>query len=210
MSGLNSTDPLADTVHGTNPQNLIEKITRLKIYNCQYWKEDCFGLTAESIIDKAISLKYVGGCYGGMAKPCRFLCLLLKLLQLQPERDIVIEFIKNEEFKYLRALGAMYFRMTGKGDEIFRYLEPLYNDFRKLAYRSSKGWDVVHMDVFIERLLTEEIVCEVALPYLIKRFKLEALGTLQPRVSILEEQLDDDECEEEDDDEYLQMIERVD
>lgn len=26
-------DPLARTVHGTNPQNLIEKITRQKIYN---------------------------------------------------------------------------------------------------------------------------------------------------------------------------------
>jgi len=34
-------------------QNLVEKIVRSKIYDCQYWKEHCFGLTAESLIDKA-------------------------------------------------------------------------------------------------------------------------------------------------------------
>ena len=55
----NTTDPFAQTVHGTNPQYLVEKITRLKIYNCVYWKEQCFGLTAATIIDKAIALKYV-------------------------------------------------------------------------------------------------------------------------------------------------------
>jgi pre-mRNA-splicing factor 38A len=53
----NTTDPFAQTVHGTNPQYLVEKITRLKIYNCVYWKEQCFGLTAATIIDKAIALK---------------------------------------------------------------------------------------------------------------------------------------------------------
>lgn len=37
-------------------QNLVEKIVRSKIYDCQYWKEHCFGLTAESLIDKASSM----------------------------------------------------------------------------------------------------------------------------------------------------------
>lgn len=36
--GVNTTDPLAATVHGTNPQNLVEKITRLKVYASLYWK----------------------------------------------------------------------------------------------------------------------------------------------------------------------------
>lgn len=198
MSGLNSTDPLAETVHGVNPQNLIEKITRLKVYNCVYWKEECFGLTSTTLIDKAIKLKYIAGTYSGNNKPSKFLCLLLKLLQLQPEKDIIIEFLRNEQYKYLRALGAMYFRMTcpGKGNEVYRYLEPLYNDFRKLVYRTStKGWEVIHMDVFIERLLKDETVCEIALPHLIKRNKLEELGSLQPRCSVLDEVNDEDEEE---------------
>lgn len=93
----NATAPFTEAVHGTNPQFLIEKITRLKIYNSVYWKEHCFGITAESIIDKAVTLKYCGGVYGGINKPSNFLCLVLKLLQLQPEKEIVIEYIRNED-----------------------------------------------------------------------------------------------------------------
>ena len=34
------------------PQNLVEKILRMKIYNTTYWKEHCFGLTAASVVEK--------------------------------------------------------------------------------------------------------------------------------------------------------------
>ena len=46
-------------------QNLVEKILRTKIYNTMYWKEHCFALTAESLVDKAVELHFVGGTYGG-------------------------------------------------------------------------------------------------------------------------------------------------
>ena len=128
----NSTDPFAESVHGTNPQYLIEKITRLKIYNCDYWKAECFGLTSQTIIDKAVDLKYCGGVYGGNLKPT-------KMLQLQPEKDIVLAFIQNEDFKYLRVLGCLYMRLIGKTVDIYKYLEPLYNDYRKITYRTSSG-----------------------------------------------------------------------
>lgn len=135
----NTTDPFAESVHGTNPQYLIEKITRLKVYNSRYWKESCFGLTAETIIDKAISLKYYGGTYGGQNKPSDFICLVLKLLQLQPEKNIVIEFIENQDFKYLRVLGLFYMRLVGKPEDIFTHLERYYGDYRKIAYRGIAG-----------------------------------------------------------------------
>ena len=45
----NVTDPLARTVHGKDPQNLIEYITRQKIYDSIYWKEECFGLSATDV-----------------------------------------------------------------------------------------------------------------------------------------------------------------
>jgi len=35
----------AKNIHGTNPQYLLEKIIRSRIYESLYWKEDCFGLT---------------------------------------------------------------------------------------------------------------------------------------------------------------------
>lgn len=86
-------------------QNLIEKIVRQKIYETVYWKESCFALTAESLIDKAVDLKSVGGTFGGTRKPCNFLCIILKMLQIQPDKEIIIEYIKNEDFKYVRLLG---------------------------------------------------------------------------------------------------------
>ena len=44
----------AATIKGTNPQFLIEKIIRSRIYECRYWKEECFALTAELLVDKAL------------------------------------------------------------------------------------------------------------------------------------------------------------
>lgn len=55
---------------------------------------------AELVVDKAMELKFIGGVFGGNIKPTPFLCLTLKMLQIQPEKDIIVEFIKNEDFKY--------------------------------------------------------------------------------------------------------------
>jgi pre-mRNA-splicing factor 38A len=49
----------ANTIKGTNPQFLIEKIIRSRIYESRYWKEECFALTAELLVDKALQLKVI-------------------------------------------------------------------------------------------------------------------------------------------------------
>ena len=64
-----------------------------------FWKEECFALTADTVLEKAVELRCVGGTYGGQRRATEFLCLVLKLLQLQPEKDIVYEYIANEDFK---------------------------------------------------------------------------------------------------------------
>ncbi|KAL7506425.1 hypothetical protein ACHAXN_003706 [Cyclotella atomus] len=174
----NVTDPLARAVHGTNPQNLIEYITRQKIYDSLYWKEECFGLSASEVATKAAELKTIGGTFGGNNKPTRFLCLALKLLQIQPEEGIVEEFIQNEDFKYVRALGAFYLRLTGRPAEIFELIEPLYNDFRKVRFRESTGWRITYMDELAHELLTSERYCGIALPHLPKREVLVNSGYL--------------------------------
>ena len=46
-----------------------------------------------------MELKAVGGTFGGNVKPTPFICLVLKMLQIQPEKDIVVEFIRNEDYK---------------------------------------------------------------------------------------------------------------
>lgn len=149
----------AKSVHGTNPQYLVEKIIRTRIYDSKYWKEECFALTAELLVDKAMELRFIGGVHSGNIKPTPFLCLILKMLQIQPEKDIVVEFIKNEEFKYVRALGAFYMRLTGTSLDCYKYLEPLYNDNRKLRRQNrSAQFEIVHMDEFIDELLRDERV----------------------------------------------------
>ena len=47
----------------------------------------------------------MGGTFGGSRKPTEFMCLVLKLLQIQPDKEIVVEYIKNEDYKYVRLLG---------------------------------------------------------------------------------------------------------
>lgn len=188
----------AQSVRGTNPQYLIEKIIRSRIYDARYWKEECFALSAELLVDKAMELKHVGGVFGGNIKPTPFLCLVLKMLQIQPEKDIVIEFIRQEDFKYVRALGAFYMRLVGTALDCFKYLEPLYNDYRKLRRQDRQGdFQIVHMDEFIDEILHEERLCDVILPRIQKRHILEVNSELEPRVSALEDDLDEPESEDE-------------
>ncbi|XP_053679773.1 pre-mRNA-splicing factor 38 [Anopheles nili] len=187
----------AKNVHGTNPQYLIEKIIRSRIYDSKYWKEQCFALTAELLVDKAMELRFVGGVFGGNIKPTPFLCLTLKMLQIQPEKDIVVEFIKNEEFKYVRALGAFYLRLTGSSLDCYKYLEPLYNDNRKLRKQNRMGsYELMHIDEFIDELLREERVCDIILPRIQKRFVLEENNEIEAKVSALEDDLDEEMASE--------------
>ncbi|KAF7817953.1 Pre-mRNA-splicing factor 38 [Senna tora] len=196
----NRTDPAAKSIRGTNPQNLVEKILRSKIYQNTYWKEQCFGLTAETLVDKAMELEYIGGTYGGNRKPTPFMCLVMKMLQIQPEKEIVIEFIKNEDYKYVRILGAFYLRLTGSDIDVYRYLEPLYNDYRKLRRKLADGqFSLTHVDEVIDELLTKDYSCDIALPRIKKRWTLESIGSLEPRRSALEEDFEEEEEKEEND-----------
>ncbi|KAJ6876672.1 hypothetical protein NC651_029621 [Populus alba x Populus x berolinensis] len=194
----NRTDPTAKNIRGTNPQNLVEKILRSKIYQHTYWKEQCFGLTAETLVDKAMELDHLGGTYGGNRKPTPFMCLVMKMLQIQPEKDIVVEFIKNEDYKYVRVLGAFYLRLTGTDIDVYRYLEPLYNDYRKLRKKLTDGkFALTHMDEVIDELLTKDYSCDIAMPRIKKRWTLETLAALEPRKSVLEDDFEEEEEREE-------------
>uniref|UniRef100_A0A2K6QVC3 Pre-mRNA-splicing factor 38B n=1 Tax=Rhinopithecus roxellana TaxID=61622 RepID=A0A2K6QVC3_RHIRO len=173
----------AHSTHGTNSQYLSES-----------WKEQCFGLTAELVVCRAMELSFVGGIYGGSIKPTRFLCLTLKMLQIQPEKDITVEFIKNEDFKYVRMLGAFYMRLTGTAVDGYKYLQPLYKDYRKIKSQNRNGgFELMHVDEFIDELLHSERVCDIILLWLQK----QEAEQLEPRVSGLEEDMDDVESNEE-------------
>ncbi|KAF9459333.1 PRP38 family-domain-containing protein [Collybia nuda] len=180
----NTTVTGAQAIHGQNPQFLVETVIRNRIYESNYWKEHCFALTAETLIDKVIETKCIGGVYGNQ-RPTEFLCLILKLLQIQPEKEILVEYLRVDEFKYLRALAAFYIRMTFRAVDVYELLEPLLKDYRKLRLRNMSGYLLTYMDEFVYSLLTDERVCDIILPRLVKRQVLEENGDIGPRKSRL-------------------------
>ena len=188
----NVTDPLIRSVQGSDPQNLMEYITRQKIYESRFWKEECFGLTAADVMEKtAKSLTCVGGTFGGMGKPTKFLSLTLKLLQLQPDMDLVKTFLEQNHFKYLKVLGAFYLRLTGRPQDIYEMLDPLYASYSKLKYRDVNEWKLIHVDDFIDELLTKPFCCGIAMPRLPIRETLQEAGYLEegPRPTALHDAL---------------------
>jgi pre-mRNA-splicing factor 38A len=222
-------------IRGQNPALLFEKGVRDRIIDSYYWKEQCFGLNAATLCDRAADIKFIGGTSGIMGKPTPFLCLAFKLLQLTPDRDIILEYlnfkddeeemddeesngIKGEkdaddddsgpshnggavqdlnaagklgEFKYLRCLAAFYIRLAWEPVEIYRTLEPLLTDFRKIKRRTKDGFLLTYVDQFIDDLLTKDRICATSLWKLPSRANLEDLDMLDPRESPLEDEVDD-------------------
>ena len=163
----------------------FDKILRLRVYSTKYWKTECFALTVATLIDKASEIEYVGGTYGANRAPTPFICLLLKLLQINPEMDIVEALLLDATNKYLRALVALYIRMAFRPVNIYQLLEPVLKDYRKLCKRDTTGWSIICMDEFIEELLTSTFVCDLSLPRIIGRKMLEQSGQLKPYVNHL-------------------------
>ncbi len=156
----------------------------------RFWITKLFYANASTILDLAVALEYFGGVSGAMGQPSDFLCLLLKLLVIKPEPEVVQMFLETD-FRYLRLLAVVYIRLTAPPKDVYEYLEPFYMDYRKLAVKRSDGsFGAVTMDECVEQLLEEKQFCNIALPPIVKRYKLEEAGLLQPRVSPLQAELD--------------------
>ncbi|KAF2150002.1 PRP38-domain-containing protein [Myriangium duriaei CBS 260.36] len=192
-------------VRGQNPLTLIDAPLRDRITDSYYWKEQCFGLNAATLLDRAVELTHVGGTYGASQKPTAFLCLLFKLLQLIPDKDIVAEYLAagGEEWKYLRALAALYVRLTGEARDVYTMLEPYLSDPRKIKRRTRDGFRLSYVDEFVDDLLTKERVCGISLWKMPARQVLEDMDVLEPRISPLGDEVEElDEDEDEDDVSY--------
>ena len=185
-------------IHNTNPAYLLEKAVRDRIVDSYYWKEQCFAINEATLCDRATDMSFIGGTYG-QQRPTPFLCLILKLLQLTPERDIILYYLHQDDlkhFKYLTALAAFYVRLTFGAADVYQTLEPLLEDRRKLKRRIKEGGFVLtYMDEFIDDLLIKERVCGITLSRLPPRSLLEDLGQLEERESPLAAELEDLDAE---------------
>ena len=185
----------------TAAQNIssVELILRNRVFNSYYWKEKCFGLTSETIIDKILELKYIGGMNHSSNQPTDFICLFIKLLQLNPSEEIIDEYLSDPDLKYLRALTALFIRFAYPPYKIYTKLEKLYCDYKKLVILKSKGYAIIHMDEYIDSLLNDEHIFEISLPKIPKRSVLEENGELSPYVSVLENELNVDRNKKDED-----------
>lgn len=196
-------------VRGVNPATLFEKAVRDRITDSYYWKEQCFGLNAATLCDRAIELSSIGGTYGVSEKPTAFLCLAFKMLQLNPTRDVVLEYLNfsdpgsddedqengvlqdRGDFKYLRALAAFYVRLTFDAVDVYKTLEPLLLDYRKIKRRVRDSFVLTYMDQFVDDLLMKDRMCGTSLWKLPSRQQLEDLELLDERISPLADELEE-------------------
>ena len=179
-------------IRGVNPATLLETAVRDRITESLYWKESCFGLNTATLLDRAVELTYIGGTYGVGMKPTPFLCLLFKLLTLNPSKEIVLEYLRSggQEWKYLRCLAAFYVRLTFASVEVYQGLEGYLGDRRKVRRRRKEGWGLTYVDEFVDELLSKERTCATSLWKLPRREVLEDEGRLEPRVSEMQAELD--------------------
>ncbi|KAI4798589.1 PRP38-domain-containing protein [Aureobasidium sp. EXF-8845] len=184
-------------IRGQNPLLLFEKAVRDRIIDSYYWKEQCFGLNAATLCDRAIELSFIGGTYGIGQKPTPFLCLAFKLLQLTPEKEIILHYLQQEDWKYLRALAAFYIRLAWEPKDIYETLETYLSDFRKLKRRTRDAYTLSFVDQFIDDLLTKDRICATSLWKMPSRTQLEDLDVLEPRVSPLGDEIDELDAEDE-------------
>ena len=182
-------------IRGQPPHLLLEEGVRNRIISSYYFKEQCFGLNAATLLDRAVELRYVGGTYSEGQRASPFLCLILKMLQLGVEDDIVQFYLGEggQDFKYLRCLAAFYVRLTEESSErVYRKLEPLLSDGRKVRMRVNAGFKLAYVDEFVDSLLVKERVCATSFWKLVPRDKLEEEDKLEERVSPCQHLLDDE------------------
>ncbi|OWB86811.1 hypothetical protein B5S33_g5525 [[Candida] boidinii] len=190
-------------IHGINPVLLIEKILREIILDSLYWKKDCFNLNSLTILDQIVDIKLIGTySNSNKTRPTKFICLLLKLLQLQPDKDIINYLLVQKDFKYLTALAALYIRVTYDSTDVYTLLEPLLNDRRKLiiidgkstkldAFKSTTITSITYMDEYIDNLLNNSKFIDLMLPRLLPRLQLEDQDLIEPRESELQSEFED-------------------
>jgi pre-mRNA-splicing factor 38A len=184
---------------------LIPAILRDRILSSRFWREKCFALTMETLIDRASEIEFVGFCHGGLNRPTPFLCLLTKMVQLEPEMDTLISLLEfsdgspsndldsqKMDLRYLRALSAVYIRLVCNSPTIFKLLDKLLSDYRTVfAIDQSGEFLRLSLDQFIEMLLDPDNrpVLGFVFPHLVKREVLQKRGEIDEYASKLDSEL---------------------
>jgi pre-mRNA-splicing factor 38A len=176
------------------------------VFNSRFWKEHCFALNSESLVEKAMTLEYVGFAFGAFHRPTPFLCLLVKMVQILPSIEMLrtyVEFSAAEpsnnvtqqesDMRYLRVLTAVYIRLVCRPEMVYSMLEPLFQDYRTVVLLDTDAkFSKVYIDEFVETLLAYG-ACSIQgfhFPHLTRRSVLHAKGLIGEYISSIEDELE--------------------
>lgn len=176
-----------------NRAHLVESIIRHRIQDSLFYKQHLY-LTNELTIVPVIvnEVKYVGGTDSN-GRPSPFLCCLLRMLELEPEDDILSLYLRQNgynEFKYLTALTLLYCRMASGPQTVFTLFDEYILDYRKLRFKLKVPqfvnnlpihYKVIHMDLWVDSLVVEDRVVDLAMPFLPARQTLVQRGEISAR-----------------------------
>ncbi len=179
-------------IHGINPALLIEKILRERILYSLYWQQPCVTLNLMTLLDEVVFHVKLIGTYSdaGKVRPTRFICIILRLLQIQPTPDIIDYLLIQTDFKYLQTVAALYARLTMDSVEIYQKLEPLLSNYSRLRIYENGESYITHMDEYIDNLLNGSKFCDLIFPRIIRRERLEETGALDERPSLVRDEFE--------------------
>ncbi|SGZ47793.1 CIC11C00000004546 [Sungouiella intermedia] len=176
-----------------NKAHLVEPIIRHTIQDSLFYKQHLYLTNELTIVPVVVNLvHYIGGT-NSSGRPSPFLCCLLRMLELEPDQDIISLYLRQNgynEFKYLTALTLLYCRMVAAPKAVFTLFDEYIVDYRRLRFRLKLPqfvndlpvhYIVIHMDEWIDSMVENERVVDLALPYLPPRQMLVQKGEVDPR-----------------------------
>jgi pre-mRNA-splicing factor 38A len=154
----------------------LGEVLRKRIQRSSYWLGRCADASFLDVIGLAADLDYVEGMRGEaeLAQPTPFVCLLQRLVQLDPPPELLDELIRQDDLKYVRLLAIVFVRLTVEDPVVVHAaLDVGLGDYRTLRLREPLGAAVeaAPFDVVVEAHLGDErqAFMGVPLPSLLSR-----------------------------------------
>lgn len=182
-----------------NKAHLVESIVRHRVQDSLFYKQYLHLTNEKTILPIIVEhVHYIGGTDAG-SRPSPFLCCLVRLLELEPSRDIIDLYLRQNgynEFKYLTALALLYCRMV-YGGGFYDLHDEYILDYRKLRFKLKlpefdNGIPVHyksrHFDEWVDDLVESDRVVDIKTPYLAPRSVYIERGEAEARVYAIDEE----------------------
>lgn len=196
-----------DKRHVLNGAALVEHILRHRIQDSLFYKQHLFLTNEQTLLPVIVDrVKCIGGTDAN-GRPSPFICCLLRMLEIEPLAEVLAMYatqLGHNRFKYLTCMAMMYYRLTRSGPDVYRLLEPYYQDYRKVRVQLkvpqvengvARHYRMSTIDQWADELLLQERAADTILPRIPPRHVLMQRGELEPRVYHIEKSDSDKESD---------------